>query len=121
MMRTLLRSKIHRVVVTDANIDYEGSISIDRTLMNAADIHPFELVQVWNVTNGNRFETYVIEEPENSGTICINGAAAHLARTGDVVIVACFVQVPEAEVAHHNARLVFVDAQNRIKSIKEST
>ena len=88
MTRKMLRAKIHRATVTQADVDYEGSITIDRRLMEAADLRSNEAVCVWNVTNGNRFETYAVEGLADSGVVCVNGAAAHLVRPGDVVIVA---------------------------------
>ena len=83
MRRTLFKSKIHRATVTQADLDYEGSVTIDATLMRAADILPYEKVHIWNRTNGSRLETYALEGPAGSGVICVNGAAAHLARPGD--------------------------------------
>ena len=117
MQRTMLKSKIHRATVTHALVDYEGSIEIDQDLLDAADIVPYEEVQVWNVTNGNRFSTYAIPAPENSGRACVNGAAARLVEPGDLIIIASFVMLDEKEVAKHEPKLVFVDEQNRIKSI----
>ncbi|MBN2056907.1 aspartate 1-decarboxylase [bacterium] len=114
----MLKSKIHRATVTESNVEYAGSISIDSTLMVAADLIPFELVQVWNVTTGNRFGTYVIEALADSGTICINGAAAHLANAGDLVIIASFVQLSKDELTAFKPRLVFVDRHNRIAQVK---
>jgi L-aspartate-alpha-decarboxylase len=88
MTRKMLRAKIHRATVTQADVDYEGSITIDRRLLDATDLLPNEAVCVWNVTNGNRFETYAVEGPPDSGVICVNGAAAHLVDPGDLVIIA---------------------------------
>src|ERR1700731_2420054 len=88
LQRSMLKSKIHRATVTHADVDYEGSITLDRTLLEAADILPFEEVHVWNVTRGTRFRTYAMEAPEHSGIVCINGAAARLAHPGDLVIIA---------------------------------
>src|SRR5207237_3814183 len=90
MMRKMMRAKIHRATVTQADIDYEGSITIDRRLLDATDLLPNEAVCVWNVTNGNRFETYAVEGPPDSGVICVNGAAAHLVNPGALVIIAAF-------------------------------
>ena len=89
-MRSFLRSKIHRATVTHADLHYEGSLSIDRTLMEAADIAPFEEVHVWNITRGTRLTTYAIEAPRGSGVICANGAAAHRIEVGDLIIIATF-------------------------------
>lgn len=119
MIRTFLRSKIHRATVTEANVDYEGSITIDRDLMDAAGLVPFEKVEVYNVTSGTRFETYVIEGPAGGGDICINGAAAHLARPGDKVIIASYCMLDEREISDHRPRLVFVKEGNGIRTLKE--
>src|SRR4030042_2779476 len=94
-MRTMLKSKTHRATVTDANINYEGSIAIDRKLLLAADILPYEQVHVLNINNSARFTTYAIEGEAGSGTICLNGAAARLAVKGDIVIILTYTQVPE--------------------------
>ena len=115
-MRTMLKSKIHRARVTDANIDYEGSITIDTKLMKAADIIPYEQVHVLNVNNGARFSTYAIEGREGSGEICLNGAAARLAVKGDVVIILTYTQVPEEELKNYKPKIVHVDAKNQIKT-----
>jgi aspartate 1-decarboxylase len=114
MERKMLKSKIHRAVVTGADLHYEGSVTIDKELMEAADIIPYEAVAIWNVTNGNRFETYAIEGEAGSGVICINGAAARMVAPKDLVIIACFVNMNVAEAASHQPRLVFVDEQNRM-------
>jgi aspartate 1-decarboxylase len=110
----MLKSKIHRATVTGADLHYEGSITIDRNLMDAADIIPYEAVAIWNVTNGSRFETYAIEGEAGSGVICINGAAARLVAPKDLVIIASFVDMPNAEALVHEPKLVFVDDQNRM-------
>lgn len=113
-MRTMLKSKIHRVRVTEVDLDYEGSITIDRALMEAADILPFEKVDVLNINNGARFSTYAIEGEEDSGIIGINGAAARLAMQGDLVIIVSYCHVPEKEARAVNPTIVRVDDQNRI-------
>jgi len=113
MTRKLLKSKIHRATVTGADLHYEGSVTIDTDLLRQADILPYEAVDIWNVTSGTRFQTYAIEGQAGSGTICINGAAAHLVDRGDLVIIASWVELEEREVAQHQPRLVFVDAHNR--------
>ncbi|MBN8230810.1 aspartate 1-decarboxylase [Corallococcus macrosporus] len=113
MRRILFKSKIHRATVTQADLDYEGSVTIDKDLLKAADILPFEKVAVWNVTRGTRLETYALEGESGSGVICINGAAAHLNQPGDLVILATFAEVEEAEVAHWKPTVVFVDGKNR--------
>lgn len=115
MLRTMLKAKIHRATVTDANLEYEGSITIDRELLKKADIWPFERVEVYNIDNGARFATYAIEGAANSGVICVNGAAAHLVRPGHKVIIASYVQLTEADLSQYEPKLVFVDAQNKVK------
>jgi aspartate 1-decarboxylase len=118
MQRIMLKAKIHRAQVTDANLDYEGSITIDETLMEAADIHPFEQVQIYNVTNGNRFETYALQGERKSGVICINGAAAQQASKDDIIIIANYGLLDEEEHANHHPKLIYVDEANRIINIK---
>jgi len=115
MNRTLLKSKIHRATVTEANVEYEGSVTIDRNLLEAADMLPYERVDIWNCTNGNRLSTYVIEGERGAGQICINGAAAHLMKPGDKVIIASWCEVPDAEARGFDAKRVFVDHENRIR------
>lgn len=120
-MRIMLKSKIHRAHVTDANIDYEGSITIDRKLMQAADILPYEQVQVLNVNNGARFATYAIEGEEGSGEICLNGAAARLVVNGDIVIILSYCHVADDEAGNFRPKMVYVDANNTIvKSIEKT-
>jgi aspartate 1-decarboxylase len=115
MRRTLFRSKIHRATVTQADLDYEGSVTIDATLMRAADIVPYEKVHIWNRTNGTRLETYALEGEAGSGVICVNGAAAHLARPGDIVIIATFAEAAdEAEARAWRPIVVHVDASNHV-------
>jgi aspartate 1-decarboxylase len=114
----MLKSKIHRARVTDCNIDYEGSITIDTDLLRAADILPYERVEILNVNNGARFRTYAIEGQPGSGDICLNGAAARLASKGDVVIILTYYEVPSDEASHVKPRLVYVDADNHIKATK---
>ena len=115
MTRTMLKSKIHRATVTDANLEYEGSITIDENLMDAADLIEFEKVAIFDVTNGNRIETYVIRGERGTGVMCVNGAAAHQIHKGDIIIVASFVGMDEMEAVRHQPRLVYVDSQNRIR------
>ncbi len=117
-MRIMLRSKIHRARVTDCNIDYEGSITIDKKLMAEADILPYEQVQVVNLNNGARFTTYAIEGSE--GEICLNGAAARLAVKGDIVIILTYRHVPDNEAAGITPTLVYVDEKNDITAVKQS-
>ncbi len=114
MRRTLLKSKIHRATVTGADLHYEGSVSVDPVLMAAADLLPFERVEIYNVTNGERFATYAIPGERGRGEIVINGAAAHKASTGDLVILATYAEYEEDEARHHRPSLVHVDAANRI-------
>ncbi len=114
MNRIMLKSKIHRATVTGADLHYEGSVTIDRDLMDAADIISYEKVAVWNVTNGSRLETYAIEGQRGSGVICLNGAAARLVAPQDLVIIASFVTMDEAEAMAHEPKLVFVDEKNRM-------
>ena len=116
MQRICLKSKIHRCTVTEANLDYEGSVTIDRDLMEAADLLEFEQVQIYDITNGHRVTTYVIVGPPGSGVICINGAAAHLVHPGDLVIIASYAVMTEDEARTRKPRIVHVDAKNRIKS-----
>ena len=113
-MRTMLKSKIHRARVTGANIEYEGSITIDKRLIEAADILPNEQVHVVNINNGARFDTYVIEGEEGSGEICLNGAAARLADKGDTVIILSYCHVDDEEARHFTPRIVHVNAKNAI-------
>jgi aspartate 1-decarboxylase len=115
LRRSMLKSKIHRATVTHADINYEGSVTIDANLMRAADILPHEEVHVWNVTRGSRLRTYAIEGDAGSGVICINGAAAHLTRPGDLVILATFTEMDEVAARHHRPVVVLVDEHNRIR------
>jgi aspartate 1-decarboxylase len=112
MQRTMMKSKIHRATVTDADLNYRGSITIDRDLMDAAELLEFEQVHVVDIDNGARFETYVIEGPRGSGVICLNGAAARLVQRGDKVIVISYAGYSEAELAAHTPVVVHVDEQN---------
>jgi aspartate 1-decarboxylase len=114
MKINLLKSKIHRATVTTANLDYIGSISIDKNLMNAANIYDFEEVHVLNVTNGQRLVTYAIPAPKQSGEICINGAAAHLVSQGDLVIIASYASFNQEEINDHSPAIVHVDEKNKI-------
>lgn len=118
MKRSILKSKIHRARVTEANLNYEGSITIDKELMQAADIVNFERVSVWNIANGERFDTYAVEGEKKSGIVCLNGAAARLVSVGDCVIIASFCELEEKEIAKHNPKIVLVDEfTNRIKAV----
>ena len=113
-MRVMLKSKIHRATVTDANINYEGSITIDTRLMKEADILPYEQVHVLNINNGARFSTYAIEGGEGSGEICLNGAAARLAAKGDLVIILTYTNIPEEHLKNYKPRIVHVNEKNEI-------
>lgn len=113
MLRTLLKSKIHRATVTDANLHYEGSVTIDTHLMELADICEFEQVQIYDVNNGSRLTTYAIPGPSHSGVICINGAAAHLVHPGDLIIICAYAAFSESERAGFRPRVVHVDTANR--------
>ncbi len=114
MMRSMLKGKIHRATVTGADLHYEGSITIDRDLMDAADLLPYEEVKIYNVSNGERFATYAIPGARGAGEICLNGAAAHRAQPGDVIIIACFALADAEEVRHWQPSLVYVDGANRV-------
>jgi aspartate 1-decarboxylase len=116
-MRRMLSAKIHRATVTQADLHYEGSVTIDRDLLLAADILLHEQVHCWNVTRGTRFTTYALEGEAGSGVICINGAAAHLAGVGDLVIITTFVTLSDAEAREHQPRVILVDSQNRVKFV----
>jgi len=113
-MRSMLKSKIHRAHVTEVNLDYEGSITVDRTLMGASDLLPNERVEVLNINNGARFSTYVIEGEANSGMIGINGAAARLVAKGDIVLILSYCQLTDGEAIEMTPAMVHVDDKNRI-------
>ncbi|WP_373095223.1 aspartate 1-decarboxylase [Collinsella bouchesdurhonensis] len=117
MMLTMLKGKIHRATVKQAEVDYIGSITIDSELMEAAGILEYEKVQVADVNNGKRLETYVIAGEPGSGMICLNGAAAHYVEVGDKVIIMCYAQVDEREAAQMKPRVVFVDDDNKVSRI----
>lgn len=117
MFRTMLKSKIHRATVTEANLNYIGSITVDEGLMEAADILQNEKVQIVNNNNGARFETYVIKGPRNSGVICLNGAAARLVQPGDKIIIISYVMMDNREAAEFEPKVIFVDDLNRICEI----
>lgn len=114
MLRTMLLGKIHRATVTGADVDYVGSVTIDRTLLDAAHILDGEQVDVVNVTTGARLTTYTIEAEAGSGTVQLNGAAAHLVTPGDIVIIICYVQVPDSQARELTPSVVLVDEKNRI-------
>jgi len=113
MKRTLLKSKIHRATVTQADLNYEGSVTIDENLLDAADICEFEQVDVYDITNGNRLTTYAIKGERGSGTICLNGAAARLVEVGDLVIICTYAAYSDKDRAKHEPLLVMVDESNQ--------
>ncbi len=115
MLRTMLKSKIHRATVTDANLEYEGSITIDPDLMDAANLLAHEKVDIYDITNGARLATYVIPGERGGGTVGINGAAAHLVKPGDEVIIASYVQMDDNEAHAYQPHVCFVDSQNRLR------
>ncbi len=117
-MRTMLAGKIHRCTITQAELHYEGSVTIDRDLMDAARLLPYEAVDIWNVDNGERFSTYALEGPRGSGVICVNGAAARKVSVGDRVIIAHFASVSEEEARNWEPACVFVDERNRQKKLQ---
>jgi len=114
MQRTMLKSKLHRVTVTQAELHYEGSCAIDENLMDAADIKEYQQIDIYNVSNGERFSTYAIRAERGSGTISVNGAAARLAAAGDLLIICSYAAFSEIELAKHEPNLIYVDAKNRI-------
>jgi len=114
MKLTMLKSKIHRATVTHAELDYEGSCAIDQNLLDAANILPFEQLHIYNVNNGERFTTYAITAPRGSGTIGVNGAAAHKASPDDLLIICTYAELAAKEAEHFNPELVYVDSENTI-------
>ncbi len=118
MRRSMLKSKIHRAKVTDADVNYEGSLTLDPSLLKAADIVPFEEVHVWNVTRGTRFRTYAMLGEAGSNVVCANGAAALLVEPGDLVIIATFMHVDDADVKDFHPRIVHVDDNNNVRTVK---
>lgn len=117
--RKILKSKIQRAIITDADIHYTGSVTIDRQLMDIADLYPYEQVHVWDVDTGARVVTYVIEGEKGSGDVVMNGAAARLIHTGDRVIIASFISLPEEEAADYHPRVVFVDEKNQPELLED--
>jgi aspartate 1-decarboxylase len=114
VIRSMMKSKIHRARVTESNLEYEGSITIDEGLLEKADIQEYEQVQIYNVTNGERFTTYAIRGGRDSGVICVNGAAAHKAKKGDVVIIVTYGQFSDTELDSFEPKRVYVDEKNRV-------
>jgi aspartate 1-decarboxylase len=117
----MFHGKIHRATVTHADLSYEGSVTIDADLMQAADMLPHEAVHIWNVTRGTRLVTYAMPGAPGSGVVCVNGAAAHLCGPGDVVILAAFVELEEHELAAHRPHVVRVDERNRLLAVRDES
>ncbi len=120
MIRTMLKSKLHRVTATHADLHYEGSCAIDEDLLDAADIMENEQVHIWNINNGERFVTYAIRGERGTGMISVNGSAARRASVGDLLIIASFAQVHESQDGEHKPTLVFVDEANRQKELRHA-
>ena len=120
MLRSMLKSKIHRAVVTQTELDYEGSLTLDRALMDAADILPNERVMVYNISNGERFDTYIIEGEADSGIVCLNGAAARKCCVGNLIIIVTYAILDEREIKEAESTLVLLSEENRILKIKKS-
>lgn len=117
MVRTMMKSKIHRATVTESNLQYEGSVTIDEGLLEKADIQEYEQVQIYNITNGERFTTYAIKGGRDSGVICINGAAAHKAKKGDMVIIVSYGEYAGEELTNFEPKRVYVDEKNRARKV----
>jgi len=117
MLRTLCKSKIHRATVTEANLEYAGSLTLDAELMRAADLLPYEQVHVLNLTNGERIQTYCIEGPFGSGTVCVNGAAAHVISVGERIIIIAYAQMTQEACEQFVPKIVLVDGSNRIQRV----
>jgi aspartate 1-decarboxylase len=113
--RTMMKSKIHRATVTETNVDYEGSLTIDENLLEAADILPNEQIHVWDVTNGTRLITYALAGPRGSGAICVNGAGAHVIKTGDLIIIATYAEMKNRAAKRYEPLVVLVDEKNRAR------
>jgi aspartate 1-decarboxylase len=120
MLRTVLNAKLHRVTTTHSELDYEGSCAIDSELLDAAGIHEYEQIHIYNINNGERFVTYAIRAEAKTGIISVNGAAAHKASPGDLLIICTFAQISSAEMAHYHPTLVYVDAANCITAKKKA-
>ena len=116
MLRVMMKSKIHRATVTQADLHYEGSLTISAELMQEANILPYEMVHVYNVSNGERFETYAIEGEAETGVICLNGAAARKGAPGDLIIITTYATYADAELTQHKPKVVMVDSHNRLKN-----
>ena len=118
MLREMLRAKVHRATVTETNVNYEGSLTLDASLMRAAGMVAYERIDVYNADSGARFSTYLIEGEPDTGVVCVNGAAAHLANPGERIIIACYASLSPEEMRTHRPIVVLVDAANRIKEIR---
>ena len=118
MRRTILKSKIHRITITGADLHYEGSLTLDEAIMEAANLVPFEKVEVFNINNGNRFSTYVIPGARYSGECILNGAAARLGHSGDLIIIVSYADVKDDELKDFKVNLVYIDEENNIKEHK---
>lgn len=116
MLRVMMKSKIHRATITQADMHYEGSLTISAELMRAADILPYEMVHIYNISNGERFETYAIEGEAETGVICLNGAAARKGAPGDLIIITTYATYEAAELSQHKPKVVMVDQSNRLKT-----
>jgi len=121
VIRTMMNGKIHRARVTEANLNYVGSITIDQDILDAVDILPNEKVQIVNNNNGARLETYVISGERGSGVVCLNGAAARLVQVDDIIIIISYAQLNEEELKHHEPKVVVMDENNKIKSLLHET
>jgi aspartate 1-decarboxylase len=119
MNRIMLRAKLHRATVTEADLHYEGSCGIDEDLMDAADMREYEAIDLYNVQNGERFSTYIIKAPRGSGTISLNGAAARKAHVGDLLIICTYAPMSDAEVREYKPKVVLLDEKNRVKEIRK--
>ena len=119
MQRVMLRAKLHRASVTEADLNYEGSCGIDEDLLDAADMKEFEYIELYNINNGERFSTYVIKAPRGSGVISLNGAAARKAHVGDLLIICTYAPMNEGEVAGYKPKVVLLDERNAIKEVRK--
>ena len=117
MQRVFLKGKIHQATVTERNLHYEGSLTVDRELIEAAGMLPYEKVEVYNITNGNRFSTYLIEGERGSGIIAVNGAAAHLAQPGDLIIITSYAMMDDHELPEHKPKIVLLNSHNKVKRV----
>lgn len=117
MLRSMLKSKIHRATITDANLNYEGSLSVDKMLLEAVDLYPSEQIKIYNINNGERFDTYIIEAPAGSGIIALNGAAARKGLPGDLVIIVSYALYAPEELIDYQPKIVVVDNANQIKKV----